>query len=401
MSCCCFGKAYSRLKIQEELKLHEGHSKFRDLMGFFICGLLNNFGYVVMLSAAEQLVPSSPAVVLLADILPSFIVQLTAPFYMARISYSIRICFITISAVFSFLIPAIFEPTWIRLIGVVLASISCGFGEITFLALTSHYHKNTVSSFSSGTGGAGILGSLFYLGLSYVFEDSKSILLVCSPIPLGMTVSYFAFISKRFVLQEEDTVPIYQTDNLKKDEVTDPATVEEKLSFFQQFSLMKSLLPYMIPLSIVYFDEYLINQGIDPVLTFSDAYVGEHSYEFYQAIYQVGVFISRSSVNFFPVRKLWVPALFQTINLALLSFIAIFNFVPTIYIIFVIIFWEGLLGGCIYVNTFYVISERFEGKQKEFCLGATSMSYGLSITLAAVTGIGYKPFLQHWRDKYS
>src|SRR5690606_32848440 len=41
--------------INEDVK----PSNWRDLLAFWICGLLNNFGYVVMLSAAEDLVESS------------------------------------------------------------------------------------------------------------------------------------------------------------------------------------------------------------------------------------------------------------------------------------------------------------------------------------------------------
>jgi len=156
----------------------------------------------------------------------------------------------------------------------------------------------------------------------------------------------------------------------------------------------------MIPLFIVYFAEYLINQSIDPVLTFSEM-KSDTSYLVYQSIYQVGVFISRSSVQVFPIRNLWIPAALQSLNTLVLSFVAIFNFVPWIYIIFPIILWEGLLGGCIYVNAFTLITERFKGEEKEFCLGATSMSYGLSITLAALTGIGYTPLMKYGRKRHN
>ncbi len=50
--------------------------------------------------------------------------------------------------------------------GVACASISSGFGEITMLQLTSFYSKHTVTAWSSGTGAAGLLGSLSYAGLT-------------------------------------------------------------------------------------------------------------------------------------------------------------------------------------------------------------------------------------------
>ena len=46
--------------------------------------------------------------------------------------------------------------------GVACASISSGFGEITVLQLTSFYSKHTVTAWSSGTGAAGLFGSLSY-----------------------------------------------------------------------------------------------------------------------------------------------------------------------------------------------------------------------------------------------
>ena len=88
-------------------------------------------------------------------------------------------------------------------VGIILASISCNLGEITFMALSSFYHKffkvffliffrNVVSSYSSGTGGAGVFGSLIYLALkSWVDISPDLILIICSPAPLTIGISYF------------------------------------------------------------------------------------------------------------------------------------------------------------------------------------------------------------------
>ena len=89
----------------------------------------------------------------------------------------------------------------------------------------------------------------------------------------------------------------------------------------------------------------------------------------------------------------------QAINAILLSIAAVFGFIPYIWIVFGIIIWEGLLGGSIYVNEFYLISHKFEGIEKEFCLGATSMSYGLSISISAGVGIVWTPFLKYLRKR--
>eukprot|EP01116_Phalansterium_solitarium_P022517 TRINITY_DN7463_c0_g1_i1.p2 TRINITY_DN7463_c0_g1~~TRINITY_DN7463_c0_g1_i1.p2 ORF type:complete len:139 (+),score=21.91 TRINITY_DN7463_c0_g1_i1:103-519(+) len=118
----------------------------RDLVAFFICGLINNYAYVVMLSAAGDLLSSGGyvmpfSVVLLADILPCFLIQFAAPWFMAAIPYWVRVLVVTVLSVASFLIPAFCEDVFVKLIGPVCASLASGLGEITFLALTSHYHK--------------------------------------------------------------------------------------------------------------------------------------------------------------------------------------------------------------------------------------------------------------------
>jgi len=176
---------------------------------------------------------------------------------------------------------------------------------------------------------------------------------------------------------------------------------QQDLQVKHKLRLMVRLVPFMTPLAIVYFAEYLINQSVTPVLLFPETttFSGKE-YVYYQALYQVGVFISRSSVNLVSIKNIYLlqlPAVFQVLNAIILSVTAAVDFIPSIYIIFGIILFEGLMGGAIYVNTFYLISQKFSGKEKEFCLGSTSMSYGLSITLCAVCGIFYTPFLQGLR----
>jgi battenin len=71
----------------------------------------------------------------------------------------------------------------------------------------------------------------------------------------------------------------------------------------------------MLPLLLVYIAEYTINQGVAPTLLFPlesspfDEY--RSFYSTYNAIYQVGVFISRSSTPFIRIHHLYVPSFVQ------------------------------------------------------------------------------------------
>lgn len=71
---------------------------------------------------------------------------------------------------------------------------------------------------------------------------------------------------------------------------------------------------YMIPLFLVYYAEYMINQGIHATLKFPNApktIPMRSQYAYFQFLYQVGVFVSRSSVTIFPIKQIWIPAVIQ------------------------------------------------------------------------------------------
>jgi battenin len=93
-------------------------------------------------------------------------------------------------------------------------------------------------------------------------------------------------------------------------------------------------------------------------------------------LYQLGVFISRSSVNLIEIPVILLPLLailqvqresvslsnpwsfFQLCNAVFFFFNAIYFFVPHIAIVFGIILFEGFLGGASYVNTFHAIHKK-------------------------------------------
>ena len=99
-------------------------SSRRTLLSFFLLGVFNNFGYVVMLSAAESVATGAAGVVLAANIIPSALVKSTAPWWAHRFSYVARIRVLTAFQVASFYFVALFEQTWARLLGVALGSIA-------------------------------------------------------------------------------------------------------------------------------------------------------------------------------------------------------------------------------------------------------------------------------------
>lgn len=157
----------------------------------------------------------------------------------------------------------------------------------------------------------------------------------------------------------------------------------------------------MLPLLLVYVAEYTINQGVAPTLLFPlDETPFSHYrafYPTYNALYQLGVFISRSSLPFIRVQSLYTPTLLQCINLAVLTAHAVWPFLPKVYMVFAIVFWEGLLGGLVYVSTFRRIGEQVAEEDREFSLGATTVSDSGGICIAGFVGMAMETGLCRWQ----
>ena len=115
----------------------------RNILAFLLFGLVNNFAYVIMLSAADKILEGqhtiNTGILLLFDIIPSTTIKYTFPWFGHLIPYWIKILIITVTSIMSFILVASGQTTPVRLIGVAVASLSSGLGEPTFLGLTAFY----------------------------------------------------------------------------------------------------------------------------------------------------------------------------------------------------------------------------------------------------------------------
>ncbi|PNI10668.1 CLN3 isoform 42, partial [Pan troglodytes] len=84
------------------------------------------------------------------------------------------------------------------------------------------------------------------------------------------------------------------------------------LSLRERWTVFKGLLWYIVPLVVVYFAEYFINQGLFELLFFRNTSLSHaQQYRWYQMLYQAGVFASRSSLRCCRIRFTWALALLQ------------------------------------------------------------------------------------------
>ncbi|XP_030748507.1 battenin [Sitophilus oryzae] len=367
---------------------------YRSLVAYWILGLCNNYGYVVMLTAASDIIGESSeanskskvrenctymstGAILLADILPGLIAKSLAPFIPFFVHIRVILCVILAAA--GFLAVAFGGTIFISILGVVLTSFSSGLGEVTYLQYSSFYHKTVISSWSSGTGGAGVIGSLSYALLQQL--GLQTTLLIMLVIPALMCISFWIILPKPS--KDDIALALEIQRKVNEEELTNP-----KETIIRKLKLIPGLLKYMIPFGLVYLFEYFINQGTFEIIQFENFWLSTSSqYRWLQVTYQVGVFISRSSVNFWHIKQTWIMAVFQGINVIIFTTEAIYYYIPSFYIVVALVLWEGLLGGSSYVNTYYRITNEVAPENKQFSMAITGFADSAGISLAGIFAI--------------
>jgi battenin len=328
----------------------------------------------------------------------------------------------------------------VKLFGVGLASLSSGMGELSLLGLTHYYGHFSLAAWGSGTGGAGLIGAgLYVLLTSTIALTVRTSLLACAFLPFILPAAFFFILPQgplknahsqhnrdyeaipQISISDENIqeLPIdvaassllapgpslvaeAYTSHSPRPSSPNPSksfsTTNNSSKFMSNLRRTKALfVPYMAPLLLVYIAEYTINQGVTPTLLFpikSSPFEAYRSfYPTYALIYQLGVFISRSSSPFFRFHALYLPSCLQLLNLFLLVFHSIYFFIPSVWIVFLVIFWEGLLGGLVYISTFAEIMDNVPIEEREFSLGATSVSDSGGICVASLLGMVVEPWL--------
>lgn len=470
-------------------------------LGFSILGLTNNFAYVIMLSAAYDLLkptmmetdtttlnnptvaaqlantttanaqqtkycnPHSTSTILLADTLPSLTTKIIYPFFLVSIPTYYKASASALLAAAAFIITGFSVTQILIFTGVICASLSSGLGESTYLSNTPLYGDSSLSGWSIGTGAAGLLGAAVYALLRMILTI-KTIMIIMLVVPVAMLVAYFYIIvpinetndqqtatrrsaatkKRQNIVNEEDTSivttigggDVANTTAMQEEKQQYPFKAKTKdyggtrdsdsatndpnkamsdrslegqlisnmttsttgtstesnqlppFNFSAKLKALPSLAKYFLPLLLVYFAEYFINQGLFELVYYPEISFLDHAaqYRWFQVSYQLGVMISRSSLDFFRIKNIWTMSLLQAANAILfLAHASKLIHIPSFYLVIALIIYEGLLGGFTYVNAFYRVKKEVNLDKQEFCISTVTMADSLGIVLAGLTAL--------------
>lgn len=120
-----------------------------------------------------------------------------------------------------------------------------------------------ISAWSSGTGAAGVAGSLTYAALIYIGFTPKETLLLMLIIPLMQLVSF------ALILKEPHRIGLLSSSASSSTSLIDHTIIDDvttiaapPLTFQQKIKYAPKILKYVLPLLAVYVSEYFINQGL-------------------------------------------------------------------------------------------------------------------------------------------
>ncbi|KAI5790309.1 CLN3 protein-domain-containing protein [Geopyxis carbonaria] len=359
-------------------------------------GIVNNLPYIITLAAALDIVgPSVPkATILLANVLPSLLCKLLASSLLHLIPYPALIIALTLLSTLGTLTVASASSLPVRFAGIALTSAASGVGEVACLGMTQYYGRFAIAFWSSGTGAASLLGAALYnvltTGLGW---RERRVLAVAALVPLLLAWGFFGVLPRAALQGRQARRSARSLELQLEPELVSRPRQAAKLFF-----------PYILPLMLVYIAEYTINQGVAPTLLFPPSTTPfthiRAIYPAYNLLYQLGVFISRSSTPWLRLHRqhLYLPAILQLSTLLFLILQSLHAFIPSIWLVFAIIFAEGLVGGLAYVNTFAAILEDADilgggAKEREFAMGAVSVGDTAGICIAGLASLALEPAL--------
>ncbi|KAK2946298.1 putative Cln3 protein [Blattamonas nauphoetae] len=416
-------------------------------VGFFLIGLLNNMSYVVVNSFSKKLMGHfgkeelTSVCVWLNTGLGIFVRILHSFLY--KVPFMVRIISALVAYLAGLLIVAFSTSIHISMcfVGIILVGTSSNFGESAIMAYMRKFPPESVGGFSSGTGCAGIAGA----GLVLLFRavDLKPMIafLVLTPATLAYFLIYCFWVREPKgyppnpplyedeVVANEDESALLGTkseddaglngihkasqnlivnrtedDTIANTETSPLLPVEneyqpKETTIKRYCRIHGAVFSWSLQLGLVYLFEYVITTAGSIIACPKSRcendprFYVKNSFEIVSMAYQIGVFISRSSLSCVKIRRVWIMTLLQFLNLVLWIFQDAFQFVRGgfMWFLYAHTIFVGLMGGGMYVNVFYLIlNDKEKGltnEDRELATNITMIYINLGITSAALINI--------------
>ena len=239
------------------------------------------------------------------------------------------------------------------------------------MTFAGKYDKSIVSGYASGFGASCLTSSGSYLLLTFYFSIQTTMLIMII-IPVIILLDYCIILTDP--AKDEDTNEEVSTEfrggtedvpeecNSRTEGTSDTShTVTYREKFAQLSPLVfTSMLPNCMTSLLMCF----MSLGLfELVYVDTTPLSRDTQYRMYTALWHLGILIGMSSAQLFPVKRVWIFMLIEglLVGFFLTEVLQSFHTIIPVAIAAVL---EGLISGCAYANTFYIISG--QNKCEEF-----------------------------------
>ncbi|XP_033645622.1 battenin-like [Asterias rubens] len=369
-------------------------------------------------------------------------------FLLFRVSYGSRFLSNSILMLSGIIGLAFSQSFPLAIVSIVLVGASNAFGENLALGYLSKFDSGHVTAWGSGYGLAGLLGALLYVVFGCFIDkegdpqdmrnlDKWAFISVAPSVIIYLTASLKLIkapnkseqgIVERHQSEEstkssQETTPLlvntadilrvqqgesftgdasdlsnsfsqetlanFDADDDDVAETTEIHSFTIKLkAFFHQVKRCIKLVAWLsLCLAVIQFTSYTIRVAAAKARDKPDVTKCPEFYASLQLCYQVGVFVSQSSLPIGKIRQVGLLTLFQTINMLVWIFNEnkTFRFLPVAILPFLMII-AGVLRGAVYVNIFYMIrtDSKYPDRDREMCANVASIFLTVGLSLSCI-----------------
>jgi battenin len=369
----------------------------------FFLGLFNNSGYVVVLSAASDMAhdfgyDKSMSLFSGCMVFFSVAVKVISAKYLLKVYHKIRVGIAVsffIMGVTSIILAYKFMSFPLSLFGTMLLGMGGAFGDSAIQGFMKAFPSEIFVGYSSGTGGAGLFGSFYYLFFKAYHFDPSQIFFYLYPAYITYFFLFFILVIVKGRFDENNALINPRTESVENKETS----INVKLSISIIPHILSKVYHYSIYFGLVYFFEYSTFGFLADSATkkyHEDSFLIKYSLQIVLCSYQTAVFLSRSSLQIFKLKRLDLLCLIQGLFFVLWVCLATFlNF--SVYALIGLIFNVGLVAGFSYVNTIYTILNdvSISKGEKEVCLNVNGMFSDFGIIMSSVVGYIFKHYIAH------
>jgi len=386
----------------------------RITLCFCVFGTFTFFNQEMLLIASQDILSGlklPTATILICLIAPLMIIKIIAPWFIQKIPYVVRVSFVALCMTLALVLIVFVENIKVKLVGIALNSLATGTSEITFLGLTSFYPRTYISAFVAGTGMACLVPPLYYTGITtWTCCAPKTAIMAVIPLPLLLLV-FYAILDKSYITNGSNS---RRKERIQVEYTIIPSTSDSKDQFAtdiqssicgEKLRTGVKILPYIIPLLLSFFAEYLSNSSVITTIVPNSKVPPRDHFLYYLFSYEIGKFLGRShlfilsclpsdSLEVLRCKRTWVFALIELAHLIFFLLESWYHFVWYMWIVIFLCFTLGLVAGMLVLHSPHAVSGHVAPEEKEFALGLLTVGNAVGGFVAGLLGLVVEPYLR-------